>query len=125
MAKHPITGLTPRELRVFKVTVPADQRHWSLRLLPASGEMMMAVLKGTVPSDGGYSYSDPAGAASPGVRTQKPGAEYLSVFPTYEQTELAEGDYYVAVFGEGQEPAQPTPSAPAPLPAPSPAWAHR
>ncbi|MCF7734366.1 MAG: hypothetical protein K9N23_21975, partial [Akkermansiaceae bacterium] len=100
-----ISGLEPRDLRVFKVTVPADTRHWSMSLVPTSGEMMMAVLKGAVPSDGGYLYSDPAGPTSSGVRAQKPGAEYLSVFPTYEQTVLAEGDYYIAVLGEGDSPA--------------------
>ena len=100
----PVPNLGIRDLAVFKVTVPAATRHWSLRLDAGSGEMMMAVLKGAVPSDGGYSYSDPWRADSPGVRVQKSGDESITLFPPEGQTELAAGDYYISVLAEGTEP---------------------
>ena len=96
--------LTARDLAVFKVAVPAGASHWSLRLTPTSGELMMALLKGTVPSDDGYYYKEPYSDATAGVRMQKAGTEYLSLFPPEGETTLPAGPYYVAVFSEGEAP---------------------
>ena len=100
----PTGTLTARNLAVFKVAVPAGTSHWSMRMTPTSGELMLAVLKGTVPSDGGYSYQEPYSDATAGVRVQKTGAEFLSLFPPEGSTTLPAGDYYVAVFSEGNSP---------------------
>jgi len=99
-----ITGLGARDLSVFKVTVPSGSPLWSLRLLPSAGEMMMAVLKGTVPSAGQSWYDYPWSNTSAGSIIQKSGAEYFSLFPVDDMPELPAGDYYVAVVGEGVSP---------------------
>jgi hypothetical protein len=97
-------NLSARDLAVFKVAVPAGASHWSLRLTPTAGELMMAVLKGMVPSDDGYNYHEPYSDATAGVRVQKEGTEYLSLFPPEGETTVPAGDYYVAVFSEGDSP---------------------
>jgi hypothetical protein len=96
--------LAARELAVFKVTVPAGTSHWALRLEQTQGELMMALLKGTVPSDGGQYYNDPFGEATAGIRVQKDGDEFLSLFPPAESTTVPAGDYYIAVVSEGNMP---------------------
>jgi hypothetical protein len=96
--------LAARDLAVFKVTVPAGTSHWSLRLTPTNGELMLAVLKGTVPSDGGYYYQEPYSDTTAGVRVQKHGAEFLSLFPPEGGTTLPPGDYYVTALAEGDSP---------------------
>ena len=99
-----ITDLASRDLAVFKVTVPTGASHWSLDLTPSGGEMMMAVLKGAVPSCGASSYQYPWQPTSAGMRVQKTGTEYLAMFPLEPDVQLPEGDYYVAVISEGTAP---------------------
>ena len=99
-----LTNIGARDLAVFKVTVPAATALWSLRLLPSAGEMMMTVLKDAVPSSGAYWYNDPWNSHSPGLRIQKDGAEYLSLFAPEPDPALAAGDYYIAVASEGVSP---------------------
>ena len=99
-----VTDLAARDLAVFKVTVPEGASHWSLKLTPSDGEMMMAVEKDAAPTCGGDWYGWPWRADSPGVRAQKPGEEYLNLFATDPATELVPGDYYVAVVSEGAAP---------------------
>ena len=102
-----ITSLAPRDLKVFKVTVPPSTPHWSLRLVPTTGDLMMLVRRGGVPTDNGdlppY-WSNAHSDATPGMRVTKQGAEYLSIFPANNEAFLPAGDYYVMVMSDGDTP---------------------
>ena len=111
------TGLAPREIAYYKVTVPAGTQSWSLQLDPAAGhEAMLAIHQGSLPNIAaninGYT-TEPTQVA--GVTRQKAGSEYFyklagpnaatNVAGRYTASlPLTAGDYYVAVVSEGQNP---------------------
>jgi hypothetical protein len=99
------TIANPREAVYYRVTVPAGAKSWSLNMAPQTGhESMMKIARGGLPNSGNYSTN--ASSASPGgTKRQKDGRELFYLYPTYPQTTLAGGTYYVAVVSEGQNPA--------------------
>jgi large repetitive protein len=101
-----ITGLAPREARYFKVTVPPNSASWELTLDATAGEVEMAVRRGGVPdfaaASGGNIYSDsPHGFE---IEMQKLGPERYVLLPPLGASIIPEGDYYIAVVGEGLAP---------------------
>ncbi|MFV1995517.1 MAG: hypothetical protein ACC661_08770, partial [Verrucomicrobiales bacterium] len=99
-----LTGLEPRDPAYLKVTVPANQPSWRVRLSPTSGEVMMGVALGALPNtsvDGFYT----AGLDNAGVRVTKAGTELFHLLPEYGESSIPAGDYYFAVVGEGTSPS--------------------
>jgi hypothetical protein len=97
------TNLSPRDLRIYKVTVPPSASSFALDLVPTTGDAMMAVKKGGLPNhEAGYSSSD----GTPGTRRQKNGPEFFYRYPDYDAQTITGGDYYVAIGAEGAVTAQ-------------------
>ncbi len=92
-----VSNLSPREIRAYRVQVPAGVESFGLELQPTVGEAMMAVRKGGLPNHQANSNSD----SSVGARRQKNGYELFYRYPDYNETTLAAGSYYVVVGAEG------------------------
>ncbi|MFO0750042.1 MAG: hypothetical protein U1F43_30890 [Myxococcota bacterium] len=94
-----VTGLAPRELRAYRVVVPATE-SWALELNPTAGEAMMAIAKDHLPNAeaGTYGYDS---VSVTGTRRQKAGTELFYRYPGYGETTLTAGTWYVLVAAEG------------------------
>jgi large repetitive protein len=82
-------SLNPREAAYYHVTVPSGVRSWKVRLTTTSGEAMLVVSTNKLPN------------IESEKRMQKTGKEHYVLLPSPGQTNLAAGDYYLAVVGEG------------------------
>jgi hypothetical protein len=109
-----ITTLTPREVKYFKVTIPANTPSWEVTLEPTVGEMLLAVRRGAIPDfnareDGTVNYESggqPYGDVQ--VEMQKAGPERYVMLPASNLDFLPVGDYYLAVVSEGVNPGTPS-----------------
>lgn len=103
-----INNLTPREARYYKVSIPANTPSWEVTLAPSAGEMLLAVRRGTVPDfsagEGGDAGVSSASGGDWEVKMQKAGPERYVMLPPSGEDYLVEGDYYLAVVGEGANP---------------------
>ncbi|WP_322284137.1 hypothetical protein [Prosthecobacter sp.] len=101
-----INNLAPREAVYFKISIAANTPSWEFTLDPSLGDMLVALRRGTVPdfaaSEGGLA-GDPFGGSLE-TRIAKDGAERYVMLPPNGQTFLTEGDYFIAVVSEGQNP---------------------
>jgi hypothetical protein len=104
------TDLAPREVAYYKVTVPAGQTSWQVKLSATTGDVALAVNQGYVPSVGSRGNTVlPYGVGMPheGMWVAKPGDEHYLLLPTYAtnngqtETTIPAGDYYLAVISEG------------------------
>jgi hypothetical protein len=94
-------NLGVREAAYYRVNVPANVRGWKVRLTTLSGEALLLSLKDAVPNvDVGRSTVTLAGKAM-----QKAGNEHFVLLPQSTQTNFPGGTYYLAVVGEGVNPA--------------------
>lgn len=94
-------ALAPREVAYYRVEVPPGVRAWKVRLTTLSGEALLLSLKDRVPSvDTGRSTGTLMGRVM-----QKSGNEHFIVLPLPAQTNYPGGTYYLAVVGEGLNPA--------------------
>lgn len=99
-----ITGLAPRELAYYAVTIPENTASWQLQLTPTTGEAMLSVLKGALPNVGAMWNSDATSDSWGGVKMQKPGKERYVLLPAGDTDFIPAGTYYVAVVSEGVNP---------------------
>jgi len=104
------TGLAPREVGWYRVSVPVDAASWSLTLVPeGAGEAMLAVRHGRLPNinaAGTTTATSDHATAFAGITRQKNGSEYFYKFaPAGAATTITSGEYYIAVISEGQSPA--------------------
>ncbi len=103
------TGLLPREAAYYRVVVPPGTAGWKVQLTALSGESLLAVERGTVPGVGADAYTPvgypPLGGSAIGRRMQKAGDEQFVLWPREGELSLPEGAYYLAVVGEGMNPA--------------------
>ena len=106
-----ISNLTPREAKYFKVTIPANTPSWEMTLSPATGDMLLAVRRTTIP-DFNASASGEAGSIDYFAnkydyqsKLQKTGPERYVLLPLYQQEFLTPGDYFIAVVSEGINPS--------------------
>ncbi|MBK8091506.1 MAG: choice-of-anchor D domain-containing protein [Verrucomicrobiaceae bacterium] len=100
-----VTNLAPREAAYVKVTVPAGQPSWQVKLTPSAGEMMFALARGAIPN----SYAGQRGFESgsierAGITALKQGDDLFHLFPTTGTT-IPSGDYNFAIISEGTAPA--------------------
>jgi len=107
-----VSNLATREAAYFKVTIPANTPSWEFTVDPTVGEMMAVVRRGAIPDFGGeYSYASDGYLQSTLLTAhreavvQKNGPERFVMLPISGQDFLMEGDYYIAVVSEGQNPA--------------------
>ena len=101
-------ALSPREVAYYKVTIPAGQTSWQVKLAATTGDVVLAVRKDVLPSIGAGPKWGNSGSAldSAGVFLRKLGDEHYLLLPTYGRTSPAEttlraGDYYLAVVSQG------------------------
>ncbi|MEY4568901.1 MAG: hypothetical protein RLZZ398_340 [Verrucomicrobiota bacterium] len=102
-----ISNLPPREAKYFKVTIPANTPSWEMTLSPATGDMLLAVRRTTIP-DFNASASGEAGSIDYlankydyQTKLQKTGPERYVLLPLYQQEHITPGDYFIAVVSEG------------------------
>ena len=106
------SNLAPRELAYYKVTVPAGQTSWQVKLTATTGDVALFVRKNGLPSTKGYyaGYGwdfDSFGNNLDGVQMRKAGDEHFVLLPTYATsnrqtaTTVPAGDYYLAVVSQG------------------------
>lgn len=99
------SGLAPREVGWYRVTVPDGADSWALQMTPTVGEALMAVRYGALPNIGASSSKtsgNPTGSA--GTLRSKSGADYFYKYAPTGQTAITSGEYYIAVVSEGQSP---------------------
>ena len=82
------SNLAPRELAYYKVTVPAGQTSWQVKLTATTGDVALFVRKNGLPSTKGYyaGYGwdfDSFGNILDGVQMRKAGDEHFVLLPTY------------------------------------------
>jgi len=94
-------GLLPRETAYYRVVVPTNVPGWRVKLTCTSGEAMLLALKDHVPSVDCGRFS----SAIAGKFVQKAGNEHYVLLPGGSATNLVAGTYYLAVAGEGLNPA--------------------
>lgn len=102
-ATHP--GLPPREAAYYRVIVPTNATSWKIRLTALSGESMLAVLPGAIPSIDSVAVS---GSVTNGRGMQKLGNEQFLELPLSGGTNfyvVNPGTNYIAVVSEGLNPA--------------------
>ncbi|MBC8094913.1 MAG: LamG domain-containing protein [Akkermansiaceae bacterium] len=95
-------NLPVSEAAYYRVTVPAGQRNWKLRLSPTSGDAMLMIQKDYLPNV-------VAGGSSPalvqgGRALQKTGNEQYLFLPLAGQSYIPGGTYYIGVVSEGMNP---------------------
>ncbi len=104
------TGLAPREVGWYRVTVPTDAASWALNLEPTLGEAMLAVRQGRLPNIDADSATSINNMTSDhlsdfrGTIRQLPGREALYKYAPAGQATPTTGEYYIAVISEGQSP---------------------
>ena len=87
--------LAPRELAYYKVTIPAGQTSWQVKLTATTGDVALVVGKGALPHVFGS------------MVVRKLGNDHYVLLPTYAtnngqtETTLPAGDYYLAVVSQG------------------------
>jgi hypothetical protein len=104
-----ISALQPGEARYFSVDIPAGVPSWRLVLTPTTGEMLMAVRRGTVPGFEATFSGDAGGPSSDSgydlqLQMQKDGPERYLMLPPDGMTTLVPGKYFIAVVSEGVNP---------------------
>lgn len=95
-------SLAPREAAYYRVNVPANASSWQVRLTCLNGEALLLAVSNTLPNvlcgrSGGI-----------GKLMQKLDNEHYVLLPPQGQTNLAGGEYYLAVVSEGVAPASNT-----------------
>ena len=98
------TGLAPREAAYYRITVPAAQKSWSVKLEPTLGEALMTVRQGALPNMTAQDQPSDSIYYFAGNRRQKAGREFFHKYAESPQTAITAGTYYIAVFSEGQNP---------------------
>ncbi|MDO9307448.1 MAG: hypothetical protein Q7V04_00140, partial [Deltaproteobacteria bacterium] len=98
------TGLAPREAAYYRITVPAAQKSWSVKLEPTLGEALMSVRQGALPNMTAQDQPSDSIYYFAGNRRQKAGREFFHKYAESPQTAITAGTYYIAVFSEGQNP---------------------
>jgi hypothetical protein len=89
------TNLPGREVRYYRVVVPAGAKSWQAKLTVESGEAMLVMLTNAVPSV----LSGKSGSA--GREMHKIGNEHFVMLPVSPQVTLTPGTNYLAVVSEG------------------------
>jgi len=99
------SGLMPRDVVYYRVTVPPGILSWSLRLNQTIGEAVMAVRRENLPNSAASknNQSDELVRYS-GTKRQKSGTEYFYKYANYGGNEITPGTYYVMVVSEGVSP---------------------
>ncbi|MDZ8117486.1 BACON domain-containing protein [Pontiella agarivorans] len=101
-----ITDLPARNVEYFKLTIPAGQPSWRFELENTSGESQLYIREARVPTWGmaQYAYTSPGASFSSMTRLQTTGSEHFTLLPESGHTTIPEGDYYLMVVSEGQNP---------------------
>ncbi len=105
-----ISGLAPREAAYYRVTVPANTPGWKVKLTLSGGDALLLVNRDRIPSVLAVPPFSQDLTANPvvypaGLVVQKVGDENFAIVPAPGQTSIPAGDYYLAVIGEGTNPA--------------------
>lgn len=95
------SGLAAREFAYYKVTIPASQPSWRVKLDPTAGEAALIGFRDwKAPTDPNLTF-----LPHQYLKLQKPGDEHFTVFPDLDKTTLTPGIWYFAVGSEGAAPA--------------------
>ncbi len=116
----PASGVAYYRVDLPDLTFPLGNRNWKFKLQADSGESMLYIRKGYVPTWGqqGTGFNSPGNRNAEEIgkvtRLQKPGDEYFVLFPenTLDENPSGElydpfipgGTYYCMVVSEGQSP---------------------
>jgi hypothetical protein len=95
------SSLLPREAAYYRVNIPSNTPSWKIRMEAIAGEAMLLVLKDHIPSIDCGRFS----STISGKFMQKAGNEHYVLLPAVSQTNIPAGTYYLAVVGEGLNPA--------------------
>lgn len=96
--------IAPREAAYYTIQIPPNTRSLRARVRTLVGEAMVAVNRGALPNTSAtpslFAFDITAGKT-----IQKTGDEFITLLPPRGRSVMAEGIYYIAVIGEGQNPA--------------------
>ena len=98
------TGLNPRQVDYYQVTVPTNAPSWKIRLANTTGETLLMLQQGALPNV-------QAGSQAPtvlegGRELNQPGNEQYLLLPDYYQSNFVPaGTYYLGVVGQGVNPS--------------------
>jgi len=98
-------SLGVREAAYYRVIVPSNSVSWKVKLTSLSGEVMMVGMRDKIPNVDSIAGS---GSLSVGKGMQKPGNEHFVLLPGNGQALIPPGTNYLAVIGEGLNPARST-----------------
>lgn len=99
-----VSGLAPRDVAYYRVTVPPGTLNYKIRLTPSAGEALLLVNRGALPGTA-------AGLEASlqydrgGVALTKPGTEFYHLLPEPGQTTIPGGDYFIGIQSEGVNPS--------------------
>jgi hypothetical protein len=92
-------SLAPREAAYYRIQIPSNAPSLKIHLSSLSGELMLVAVPGKIPA------VDSGQIGFPGKRMQKAGNEHYLLLPAVGQSFLTPGPLYLAVVGEGINPA--------------------
>ncbi|MCC6621244.1 MAG: thrombospondin type 3 repeat-containing protein [Deltaproteobacteria bacterium] len=97
-----VTALAPRDLRVYRVDVPAGAPSFAAELTPTLGDATLAIRQGHLPNIEAWAWGGSSSAYDhAGILRVKPGVEHYYHLPESGQASLAGGAYYLVVTGQG------------------------
>ncbi|HUS36947.1 MAG TPA: hypothetical protein VM680_16500 [Verrucomicrobiae bacterium] len=105
MSDEKVTNtIAPREAAYYAIQIPPNTRSLRVRVRALQGEAMVAVNRGVLPNTSAtpqlFAFDITAGKT-----IQKTGDEFITLLPPRGKNVMPEGPYYIAVVGEGQNPA--------------------
>jgi hypothetical protein len=99
------TGIAPRDVVYYRVSVPENTPSRQARLNTTSGEAMMKLQWQKAPNILNYTASDQTPYSNGGQRMSKTGKEQWVLLPTSGADYISAGTYFIAVVSEGQNAA--------------------
>ena len=99
------TTLPPREAAYFRTVIPSNTPSWKLKLTATGGESLLVVLKDVLPNVLPAGSAGQTATGASGKLMKKLDNEHFVLLPPSGQSNLVAGTYYLAVVGEGMNPA--------------------
>jgi hypothetical protein len=96
------SGLPPREVAIYRVTVPTNAPSWKVKLTTTSGDAVLAVAKDHIPNITASRAGSVTNLTTAGKKMLKLGNEHFLLLPPDCETNILAGTYYLVVAAEGE-----------------------
>jgi hypothetical protein len=95
------SGLAPREVAVYRVSVPSNSPSWKVKLTTTGGDAVLAIARDHIPNITASRAGGVTNTTTAGKKMLKPGNEHFVLLPSRGKTNILAGTYYLVVAAEG------------------------